>query len=138
MFARSFLSWMNRFPFIWDKYIAKAVGYGVPERARRWYVRHVEGFIKAHSERRLATLSADDVVKYLKEKDRSRNLVGWQFRQIVDALRILFVDLVRPDWAQGFDWAGWSRCAQSAGLNRLTAQTFRHHPGIYLPGTVPE
>ncbi len=104
----------------WDKYIAKTVGYGVPERARRWYVRHVEGFIKAHSERRLATLSANDVIKYLKEKGRSRNLADWQFRQVVDALQVLFVDLVRPDWAQGFDWAGWKEGARELSVDHAT------------------
>jgi len=74
----------------WDKYILKTVSYNVPEGARRWYVRHAEVFIKAQSGRRLSTLTADDIERYLKEKGRSEKLTDWQFRQMVDALRILF------------------------------------------------
>jgi len=36
----------------WDKYISLISSYGIPERARRWCVRHVEVFIDAHSGRR--------------------------------------------------------------------------------------
>ncbi len=81
-----------------DKYISKTTSYNVPGSARRWYVRPAEVFIKAHSGRRLATLTADDIENYLKEKGRSRSekLTDWQFRQMVDALRILFTGLVVP------------------------------------------
>ena len=78
----------------WDKYILKTAAYNVPERARRWYVRHAEVFIKAHSERRLSTLTADDIEHYVKEKGRSEKLTDWQFKQLVDALRILFIGFV--------------------------------------------
>ncbi len=90
----------------WDKYILKTASYNVPERARRWYVRHAEVFIKAHSGRRLATLTADDMERYLKEKGRSEKLTDWQFRQMVDALRILFTGVVSSAWADKFDWSG--------------------------------
>ena len=59
------------------KYISKTTSYNVPERARCWYVRHVEVFIKAQSGRRLATLTADDVERYRKEKGRSEKLADW-------------------------------------------------------------
>ncbi len=49
----------------WDKYILKTMSHNVPERARRWYVRHAELFIKAHSGRRLATFTADDMERYV-------------------------------------------------------------------------
>ncbi len=80
----------------WDKYISKTTSYNVPEIARRWVVRPAEVFIKAHSGRRLATFTADDIEHSLKEKGRSEKLADWQFRQMVDALRILFAGLVVP------------------------------------------
>jgi len=40
-------------------------------------VRHADVFIKAQSGRRLATLTADDIENYLKEKGRSEKLADW-------------------------------------------------------------
>ncbi len=91
----------------WDKYISKTTSYNGPGSARRWVVRPAEVFIKAHSGRRLATFTADDIEHSLKEKGRSEKLADWQFRQTVDALRILFTGVVSPAWANNFDWAGW-------------------------------
>jgi len=90
----------------WDKYILKTASYNAPERTRRWYVRHAEVFIKAQSGRRLSTLTADDIEHYLKEKGRSEKLTDWQFKQLVDALRILFIGVVSSAWADKFDWSG--------------------------------
>ena len=63
-----------------DEYILKTTSYNVPERARRWFVRHAEVFLKVHSGRRLATRTAHDIENYLKEKGRSEKLADWQFR----------------------------------------------------------
>lgn len=91
----------------WDKYIEKTISYKVPENARRWYVRHIELFIKVHKGRRLAQLDASDIDVYLKGKGRNASMPDWRFSQIVDALRILFVDIVKPDWAHDYDWQHW-------------------------------
>lgn len=88
----------------WDNYLSKTISYDVPERARQWYVRRVEAFINAHAGRRLATLSGQDVCHYLDVIGRNERTEDWQFKQTVDALRILFVELVRPSWVAGFDW----------------------------------
>ena len=50
----------------WDKYIELTITYNVPDRARRWYIFHVEAFIKAHSGRRLGELNASHVESYPK------------------------------------------------------------------------
>ena len=83
----------------WDKYIAKTVRSNVPGSVRRWYVIHVEAFIKAHPDSRLADLGAPDNTKYLEELGRKPDLPDWRFRQIVDALRILYTEIIKPDWA---------------------------------------
>lgn len=57
-----------------DKYILKTVSYNVPEPVRRWYVRHVEAFIKVHSGRCLAAIASLELVKYLDEKGRNEKL----------------------------------------------------------------
>ena len=114
-----------------DKYILKTTSYNVPERARRWYVRHVEVFIKAQSGCRLSTLTADDMERYLKEKGRSEKPADWQFRQMVDALRILFTGVVSPAWANNFDWAGWKEGAREPLPEQVLA-------GFADPDKIPE
>ena len=88
-----------------DKYILKTTSYNVPERTRRWYVRHVEVFIKAQFGRRLTTLTADDMERYLKEKGRSEKLADW--------------------------WAGWKAGARELPADHATIAShkqalFRH------------
>ena len=104
----------------WDKYILKTIAYNVPEGARRWYVRHVEDFIKAQSGRRLVTLTADDIENYLKKKGRSATVADWQFKQVVDALRILFTEIVTPVWGNVFDWSGWRDGARELPADHAT------------------
>ncbi len=91
----------------WDKYISKTTSYKVPKKARQWYVRHVEVFIKTLKGKRLAVVSAADVEVYLEVIGRKRYMVDWKFRQVVDALRILFCDIVISSWARDFDWQMW-------------------------------
>ncbi len=104
----------------WDKYILKTTSYNVPEGARRWYVRHAEAFIKAQSGRRLSTLTAHDIENHLNEKGRSEKLTDWQFRQMVDALRILFTGVVSSAWADKFDWSGWKAGARELPADHAT------------------
>jgi len=67
----------------WDKYIEKTVTYDVTERARRWYVKNVEHFIKAFPETRLQSISCDDMCAYLKGLGRKSDCQDWSFRQVV-------------------------------------------------------
>ena len=64
----------------------------VPERQRRWYVKRIEEFIKAHEGRKIKSLSGSDIQRYFALIGRQNRLAGWQFRQCVDAIRILYCD----------------------------------------------
>ncbi|NOQ87747.1 MAG: integron integrase [Gammaproteobacteria bacterium] len=48
-----------------------------------------------------------DLETYLEEIGRKRNIVDWKFRQVVDALRILFCELVKSPLSVDFDWQMW-------------------------------
>jgi hypothetical protein len=61
----------------WDKYISITIACNVPDGARRWYVKHVVAFIKAHTSRRLYDLSPADVTKYLDETGRKPEYPVW-------------------------------------------------------------
>lgn len=88
----------------WDNYISKITENNVPEGARRWYVRHLEVFIQSREGRRLAATTREDVEIYIDEIGRKDNMTAWQYRQVVDALRILFLDIVKVSWFEAFDW----------------------------------
>ena len=60
----------------WDKFIVKTKSYNIKSDVARWYVGHAEQYIRAH-QKRLATHTAEDVEKYLTEKDRNQFLQDW-------------------------------------------------------------
>lgn len=87
----------------WDKYVEKSKRYGIKQEHVRWYVRHVEFYIKAHSEPlRAHTVKILD--KYLQAKGRNARLKDWHFGQLIDSLRILFVDVLVLPWALDYHW----------------------------------
>ncbi len=88
----------------WDKYIEKTMLYGAKDAAVKWYVKYAEDYINANKHLRLSRHSADDVGYYLSEIGGKGYLKDWQFRQLVYALRILFKDLVKAEWAFSFPW----------------------------------
>ena len=80
-------------PSHWDQYVELLDRKKVPENARRWYVTRVENFLRQVKPESLQNLSADEVTGFFQEISRSGNLADWQFRQTVDAIQILLVDL---------------------------------------------
>jgi len=103
----------------WDKYIIKSKRYNVSEKLVRWYVRHAEMYIKAHS-LRLREHTEKTVEKYLEEKGRSIYLKDYQYIQMVDALKILFVDVVSSGWASDYSWDGLKERSQTLGKEHPT------------------
>ena len=68
------------------KYLTKP---SVPGRQTSWSVKRVDAFIKAHNDHKIKGLSSSDIGRYLETIGRENRLSGWQFRQVVDAIRIL-------------------------------------------------
>jgi hypothetical protein len=79
----------------------------IPEKQRRWYVKRVEAFIKAQNGHKIKTLSGDDIARYFEMIGRENRLSGWQFRQWIDAIRILYCDLLATPSARAVDWRYW-------------------------------
>ena len=104
----------------WDKYILKTELYDVPKGARRWYVRHVEMYIEAISGKRLAAITQAEVMDYLDVIGRKKDLEYWRYKQVVDALRILFCDIVQTPWAQKVDWSQIMQDARQLPENHAT------------------
>ena len=104
----------------WDNYIEKTVRYGVKPNVSRWYVKRVEAYIKQYAGLRLKHHSPAELDKYLNMIGRKDDILDWQFTQIVDALRILFVSLLKMDWAQQYDWDGWVASAGTLPADHAT------------------
>lgn len=56
---------------------------------------------------RLRDKTAEDLRAYLAQTATRWNLKEWQYIQLVEALRVLFSKIVKPDWADGSLWGKW-------------------------------
>ena len=72
----------------------EAVEQGVKENAQRWYVIHLEQYIKAAEGKRLREHGPADITEYLMRLGRSRRIEDWQVGQAAHALEILFCKLI--------------------------------------------
>ena len=48
----------------------------------------------------MAERSVADLDKYLRDKGRNPRFEDWQFCQVVAALKILFIEMVKTEWAR--------------------------------------
>ena len=104
----------------WIRYTSTLKFFKIPESSIPWYRRHIEEFIKAHPDSRLREHNADSVSRWLETLARSNRITDWQYRQKVDALRLLFSHLLKLPWAASFDWDRWSFNAIPPGNDHPT------------------
>lgn len=131
----------------WTRYADLLKRFRIPDKAIPWYRRHIEGFLADHPDIRLRSHTAESVLQWLEHCGRNPNITDWQFRQKVDALRLLFGQFVRLPWSADFDWERWSSGASALESDHPTiARTYemidkavenpqnhlaRSHPDIY-------
>lgn len=80
---------------------------GINPKYAEWYVKRVETFMRYAGCTNPAALARELVEHYLAELGRQKALESWQIRQIVDAIRILVLDLAGHEWAAEVDWHFW-------------------------------
>ena len=97
----------------WEKFSFKSKKYGVKAKSVRWLVKHAESYIKQYPDVKLALHSEDFVTNYLSDKCRDKLLFGWQFRQVLLAIKILFTEMVHVEWAEGYLWDKWNEKSNS-------------------------
>jgi integron integrase len=122
--------------FFWDKYIEKTKDYKIPSHSIRWYVKRAEEYIKSYPDLGLNCHSHDTVEKYFQKLSRNSRLTDWQFKQAVGAIRILFIEFVRPGWANSFPWDFWIE--SSTQLPRTHATVARDYAPLPLEKTACE
>jgi hypothetical protein len=96
----------------WHNYLSILEKSRIGKRAMPWYRKHAEAYIRAHQGLRLAAHLPRQIDDYLNAKGRLPNITEWQFRQISESLRLLFCELVRPEWAADYDWYQWRAFAK--------------------------
>ena len=99
----------NGTPSRWDQYRELLVAKRIPQKAQRWYVTHVEQFLGAVHPNSLKGLATDDITGYLRQTSSQGKWQDWQFRQMVDALQLLLVELADVKSAQVVDWDYWRK-----------------------------
>ena len=92
----------------WEEYIEKTVSYSVDPGRARWYVRRIEAYIRYYSHLKLVHHTSAEVDAYFHMVNRKGGFKDWQFTQLVESLRILFVDQLKLDWAFSYEWDTWS------------------------------
>ncbi len=102
--SKFFLRREDGAPSRWDQYRTLLNRKRGPRKAQVWHVRHVERFSQSSPERRLGTLSKDEIDDYLRRLSSDPSYKDWQIRQSVDALHILLVDLGGCRASMAVDW----------------------------------
>jgi integron integrase len=91
-------------PSGWERFLELLVRERVPAYARRWYVQRAEDFVAAVGPKRLSEVTAGEITAFFPRYARENQLTGWQFRQTVDALQLLLVDLAQAGAPREVDW----------------------------------
>ncbi len=109
----------------WDGYIEIIRLFRIPENAHSWYRKHIEAFIQYLPAIRLLNRKPEHIEQWLTQTGRDTELEDWQFRQRVDALRLLYCHRLKASWATDFDWSYWSSGAMRLETDHATtARTY--------------
>jgi integron integrase len=97
----------NGKPSGWDRYADLLLRNHVAEKARPWYIRHAKAFLDTMPVEKLSQLTLDDIEGWLRQTSARRKLDAWQFRQMVEAVQLLVVDLAQVPGGKLVDWDWW-------------------------------
>jgi hypothetical protein len=109
----------------WLSYTTLLKRFRIPPKAIPWYRRHIEGFLADNPTVRLKSHTAESIERWLDHIGRDSSINTWQYRQKVDALRVLFGHFLRQPWCRGFDWDRWMNGARVLESDHVTiARTY--------------
>ncbi len=110
-------------PSGWDQYLSVLERRRVPENQRQWYMRRAEAFVEAVKPARMGEVSAEQITAFFHDHAREQRLSEWQFRQMVDAVQLLLVDLSRSPGAAEVDWDYWKEAGKELATDHPTLAT---------------
>jgi hypothetical protein len=97
----------DRTGIFWSRYRNALAAQGLRDREADWCIKRAESFIKSAKGLLLKEHTAEDLRAYLCRQAVDGRLKDWQYGQMVDALRILFIQIVKSPWASDFPWDRW-------------------------------
>ncbi|MCG8428627.1 MAG: phage integrase N-terminal SAM-like domain-containing protein, partial [Chromatiales bacterium] len=109
-----------RIELFWARYNKTLKLFRISKRAIPWYQKHAQKFIDDHPDTRLREHTIESVETWLGNSGRNPNIGEWQFRQKVDALRLLFCHFLKLPWGSRLDWDLWMSGAKSLGMEHPT------------------
>jgi len=90
----------------WGKYADKLAKYGVCGRNAEWHVLRAQEFVYGLDGLKLNAVTSVYLDSYLDVLGRTPGFKVWQLRQVIYALRILFLEMTKLDWPAAYDWEG--------------------------------
>lgn len=100
-------------PSGWDRYLSVLERNRIPVKQRRWYVLRAEAFINAVRPTRMGEVSVEQITTFFPRYAREQRLDEWQYRQTVDAVQLLLVDLVHSSASREIDWDFWKEAGKA-------------------------
>ena len=88
----------------WDRYLSVLERNRIPFNQHRWYVLRAEGFIDAVRPTRMGEVSVGQITTFFPRYAREQGLNEWQYRQAVDAVQLLLVELAQSKASREIDW----------------------------------
>ncbi|MCP3663513.1 MAG: integron integrase [Gammaproteobacteria bacterium] len=109
-----------RIETFWSRYNDLLKLFRIPVRTIPWFRRHIEIFIDEHPNTRLKEHTVESVETWLSNLGRNPHIDEWQFRQKVDALRLLFCHCLKLPWSNQVEWEYWLSGAKTLGNDHPT------------------
>lgn len=117
-----------------QEYLILLNGKGIGQKYAPWYMRWVERFLDWAKVEDPKRVTKECVETFLAGLGRSDRVADWQFRQAVDALRILMGDLAGQGWAREFDWRFWRGEERAVDGEHATLYREGHAPEVDFSG----
>lgn len=88
----------------WDRFHNSLIKKKLPQKSHHWYCLRAERFLRYLVSSGITEISDKNVGKYLQAAVSDQRLQDWQARQVVDAIRILCMEVLD---GEGFDGVPW-------------------------------
>ena len=117
----------------WNCYISQLYNKPVKPGSERWYVIHVERYVKSIPELKLKYHTAKNVLHYITVIGGNKSLKPWQFCQQIEALEILFCDVLKTSWSRKIDWEYWYSSAKTLETSHPSIARAAEQENITIP-----
>ena len=127
---------------MWTRFLTLLRERGIKDSSARWHVFRAEQFLKTRRDGDPTAFAAEDIAGYLRAVGGNARLEDWQYRQVVEALEVLFARVLELPWAATFDWSFWHDSARRLKPTHATIARDQpdpnrspEAPGAREPGT---